>query len=104
MACLEKHSCYRQARNRCCLASSRFSFVLAASIATKEGWEANDRCRDSSTHPANGTRKSRLGRSENSRRAFETWLLRLRTYRLSLSPALIAVRESEQTPGCFPSQ
>jgi len=58
MACVEQRPGHCQTINRCCLASSRLSHVLPSLIATKETYQANDQCRDSSSHPADGQRES----------------------------------------------
>ena len=51
----------RQTGNSCRLASSSFSFVLTPSISAKKHRQAKNRCRGSSSHPANGKRESHLG-------------------------------------------
>jgi len=82
---MEKGLDHCQSRNRHCLASSRFSPVLAFSIAFQKTRQASKNRGSSICYPKNERRERRLGRSKNSRRALEAGFRGFRTIGLSLS-------------------
>jgi hypothetical protein len=67
MARMARRLGYCQTRNRCRLASGWLSVILERSIATQERGQAENRCRGTNSHPANGERESLLGSSQHSR-------------------------------------
>jgi hypothetical protein len=52
LACMEQRPGHCQTRDGCRLASSGLSIVLAPAIASQKGRQAKNRCRGSSSQPA----------------------------------------------------